>query len=106
MDDEVVIIEALSRPATVVQASLAQARASGDRAPSRVGANKGKASTDKRKAPVDEGKALTFMANYGLDTSFGETTITLGLRIKAIDQVLQNHRLTEELVKMVMLPMD
>ncbi|EHA8590104.1 hypothetical protein COCNU_scaffold015050G000020 [Cocos nucifera] len=87
-----VVVEA---PANAVQALPTQPHAPEGEGPSRAGAEKGK---------VMEPPAFT--VEYGLDASSGEATITIDMHIKVTDQVLQDHRLAEELIKMVMLPTD
>ena len=88
VDDDIIVVEPSPRLAIAVQALLPQAKMGDDRAPSKEGTNKGKASVNKRKAPTDEGRAPTFTVGYGLDTPFGEATVILGLCIKATDQAL------------------
>ena len=82
-------------PATAFQALPAQAGKDGDQAPNQRDADNGK-------APMPP----TFIVNYNLDTSFREATIILRMCIKTTDQALQDRRLVEELMKIVMLSAD
>ena len=76
IDDDVIIIEPLVKP-EVVQAFPIQVGTRGSRAPSREGANKGK-------APAEESTPI-YMTNYGVDTPSREATITIKMHFKATD---------------------
>ncbi|EHA8587302.1 hypothetical protein COCNU_scaffold001820G000010 [Cocos nucifera] len=96
-NDDVVVIEA---PTNAVQTLPVQPHApNGERCapdgegPSRVEADKGKAM-----------EPPAFTVEYDPNTSSKEATVMVGMRIKVIDQVLQDRRLAEELMRMVMLP--
>ncbi|KAG1365786.1 hypothetical protein COCNU_12G007860 [Cocos nucifera] len=60
-------------------------------------------------AEADKGKVIeppTFIIKYGPNTSSKEAMVMVGMHIKMTDQALQDHQLTEELMRMVMLPAD
>nr|XP_029121671.1 uncharacterized protein LOC114914382 [Elaeis guineensis] len=94
-DDDIVVVEPSVKP-NAVQALPIQSGTRGSRVPSREGADKGK-------DPAEESIPI-YTADYGVDALFGEVTITIEMRFKATDQALHNHRLAEELARMVMLP--
>ncbi|KAG1330735.1 hypothetical protein COCNU_02G007030 [Cocos nucifera] len=90
--NDVIIVNAL---AAMVQALPVQPSAPDGEGPSQAKADKGK-------APVPP----TFITEYGSNTIFEEAAVTIGMRIKATNQALQDCRLVEELIKIVMLPVD
>ena len=95
VDEDIIIVEALTRLISAIQALPTQGKLGGERATNRGDADRGK-------APMPS----AFTTDYGPSNSFGESFITLDMCIEAIDQVLQDHRLIRELMKMVMLSAD